>query len=83
MTSRDLSLDGQTVVVLGASRGIGAASAIACAQAGADAASCSGASWDDLDRVGAEIAEVGGPRCDRSLRRHLDGVDRSGVRRDR
>jgi NAD(P)-dependent dehydrogenase (short-subunit alcohol dehydrogenase family) len=52
-------LDGKTVVVLGASRGIGAASAIACAEAGAEVVLL-GRSWDDLARVGELIERAGG-----------------------
>jgi len=52
-------LDGKTVVVLGASRGIGAASALACAAAGAEVVLL-GRSWDDLASVAGLIEQGGG-----------------------
>jgi NAD(P)-dependent dehydrogenase (short-subunit alcohol dehydrogenase family) len=54
-------LDGKTVVVLGASRGIGAATAIACADAGGEVVLL-GRSWDDLARV-AEVIDAAGGRA--------------------
>lgn len=52
-------LDGQDVVVTGGSRGIGAASAIACAAAGARSVTLLGRSWDDLAGVAKHVEECG------------------------
>lgn len=52
-------LDGKAVAVVGASRGIGAASALACARAGAVTVSLLGRSEADLDAVAAEVSEAG------------------------
>src|SRR5579859_7330311 len=59
MSDRDFRLDGQTVAVLGASRGIGAAAALACARAGADLVLL-GRRRDDLRTVADQIAHAGG-----------------------
>jgi len=63
-------LDGQAVVVAGASRGIGAAGALACARAGAASVALLGRSERDLERVAAQVAELGAvplvQRCDAS-----------------
>jgi NAD(P)-dependent dehydrogenase (short-subunit alcohol dehydrogenase family) len=55
----DFRLDGKTVVVTGASRGIGAASALACAQAGAEAVVLLGRSRDDLAAVAGRVERCG------------------------
>lgn len=59
MTDSRFRLDDRTVVVLGASGGIGAASAIACAQAGAEVVLL-GRSWDELVKVAERIHQAGG-----------------------
>jgi NAD(P)-dependent dehydrogenase (short-subunit alcohol dehydrogenase family) len=55
----EFGLEGKTVVVTGASRGIGAASALACARAGADAVVLLGRSRDDLADVAWRIERCG------------------------
>ncbi len=63
MTSRDMSgLSGQAALVTGASSGLGRATAIALAQAGADIALLA-RSEDDLKQVAQEIGEVTGRRA--------------------
>lgn len=61
-------LDGQAVVVAGASRGIGAACALACAEAGAASVALLGRSERDLASVADAVAELGSTprvwRCD-------------------
>jgi NAD(P)-dependent dehydrogenase (short-subunit alcohol dehydrogenase family) len=52
-------LDGKTVVVIGASRGIGAATAIACADAGAEVVLL-GRNQDDVQHVAGTIRHAGG-----------------------
>lgn len=52
-------LDGKAVVVAGASRGIGAASAVACAQAGARTVALLGRSKEGLERVAEAVAGAG------------------------
>jgi NAD(P)-dependent dehydrogenase (short-subunit alcohol dehydrogenase family) len=59
MAAPDFRLDGKTVVVTGASRGIGAASALACAQAGAQAVVLLGRSRDDLADVARRVERCG------------------------
>ncbi len=59
MAAPDFRLDGKTVVVTGASRGIGAASAVACAQAGAEAVVLLGRSRDDLAAVARRVERCG------------------------
>lgn len=79
----DFRLDGQAVVVAGASRGIGAASAIACARAGADSVTLLGRSERDLRDVAERVAEQGATplvrRCDvtspSAIREVLGGLD--------
>ncbi|MFZ0014550.1 MAG: SDR family NAD(P)-dependent oxidoreductase, partial [Acidimicrobiia bacterium] len=53
------ALSGQVVLVTGASRGIGAAIAIACAQAGADVAIGYLEGTDGADRTAAAVRELG------------------------
>ncbi|HEX7291507.1 MAG TPA: SDR family oxidoreductase [Conexibacter sp.] len=55
----DFRLDGQTIVVAGASRGIGAASAVACAQAGAGSVVLLGRSADALEQVARDVERAG------------------------
>jgi NAD(P)-dependent dehydrogenase (short-subunit alcohol dehydrogenase family) len=59
MAAPDLRLDGKTVVVTGASRGIGAACALACAQAGARTVVLLGRSRDDLGAVARRVERCG------------------------
>jgi NAD(P)-dependent dehydrogenase (short-subunit alcohol dehydrogenase family) len=59
MAAPDFGLDGKTVVVTGASRGIGAACALACAQAGARTVVLMGRSRDDLAAVARRIERFG------------------------
>ena len=54
MVLENFRLDGQVVLVSGASRGIGAAIAVACAEAGADVA-VGARNEDDLNRVAEQI----------------------------
>lgn len=67
-TAADYRLDGQAVVVAGASRGIGAASAIACAQAGAASVALLGRGVRELEAVAEQVAAAGAEplvrRCD-------------------
>ena len=51
VVAADFRLDGQAIVVAGASRGIGAASAVACAQAGAASVALLGRDAATLERV--------------------------------
>jgi NAD(P)-dependent dehydrogenase (short-subunit alcohol dehydrogenase family) len=55
MTTRDFALDGKVVVVTGASRGIGAACALACAQSGADSVVLMGRDVTALARVARQV----------------------------
>jgi NAD(P)-dependent dehydrogenase (short-subunit alcohol dehydrogenase family) len=57
-------LDGQAVVLTGASRGIGAAAALACARAGAERVVLLGRTWDDLEEVAGRAREHG---CDTAI----------------
>jgi NAD(P)-dependent dehydrogenase (short-subunit alcohol dehydrogenase family) len=59
MAAPEVRLDGQAVVVTGASRGIGAACAVACAQAGADAVVLLGRSRDALRAVATRVERCG------------------------
>lgn len=59
VSAADFRLDGQAVVVAGASRGIGAASAVACAAAGASSVVLLGRGEAALERVAEEVAEAG------------------------
>jgi NAD(P)-dependent dehydrogenase (short-subunit alcohol dehydrogenase family) len=72
----DYSLEGKAVVVTGASRGIGAASAVGCAAAGADSVALLGRSWDDLARVATEVercgAEAAVTPCDVTSKSSID-----------
>jgi NAD(P)-dependent dehydrogenase (short-subunit alcohol dehydrogenase family) len=55
----DFALDGKAVVITGASRGIGAACAVACAQADAESVAVLGRSLDDLERVARQVEQHG------------------------
>lgn len=55
----DRGLDGKAVTVVGASRGIGAASALACAEAGAASVNLVGRSEADLHGIAAEVEAAG------------------------
>jgi NAD(P)-dependent dehydrogenase (short-subunit alcohol dehydrogenase family) len=87
MAAPDFRLDGKTVVVTGASRGIGAACALACAQAGAQAVVLLGRSRDDLGAVARRIERCGAQAsiapCDvtstTSIRSAFDAVARVDV----
>jgi NAD(P)-dependent dehydrogenase (short-subunit alcohol dehydrogenase family) len=59
MGAPDFGLDGRTIVVTGASRGIGAACALACAQAGAESVVLLGRSRDDLAAVARRVQRCG------------------------
>jgi NAD(P)-dependent dehydrogenase (short-subunit alcohol dehydrogenase family) len=82
MPAPDFRLDGKTVVVTGASRGIGAACALACAQAGAQAVVLLGRSRDALADVARRIEGCGGRAsiaacdvtCTGSIRAAFDAV---------
>ncbi|MGH2866838.1 MAG: SDR family NAD(P)-dependent oxidoreductase [Solirubrobacteraceae bacterium] len=75
MSDEAFRLDGKTAVVLGASRGIGAASAVACARAGAQVVLL-GRSWDDLVMVSEQILQAGGRAligaCDVTSKQSID-----------
>jgi NAD(P)-dependent dehydrogenase (short-subunit alcohol dehydrogenase family) len=83
----DVRLDGRAVVVTGASRGIGAACAVACAQAGADAVVLLGRSRDDLLTVATHVERCGAEAtvaacdvtCTASITRAFDAVARVDV----
>jgi NAD(P)-dependent dehydrogenase (short-subunit alcohol dehydrogenase family) len=83
----DFRLEGRVVVVTGASRGIGAASAIACSRAGARRVVLLGRDRARLDAVAARIADAGRwadvAPCDvtstASIDRAFDGLDRVDV----
>jgi NAD(P)-dependent dehydrogenase (short-subunit alcohol dehydrogenase family) len=68
VSATDFRLDGQAVVVAGASRGIGAASAIACARAGAASVALLGRSVHELEAIAEQVAAAGAEplvrRCD-------------------
>jgi NAD(P)-dependent dehydrogenase (short-subunit alcohol dehydrogenase family) len=59
VSGADFRLDGQAVVIAGASRGIGAASAIACAQAGAASVALLGRSVRELETTAERVAAAG------------------------
>jgi NAD(P)-dependent dehydrogenase (short-subunit alcohol dehydrogenase family) len=59
MSPPDFALDGMTVVVTGASQGIGAACALACAEARAESVVLLGRSLDALDAVARRVEECG------------------------
>jgi NAD(P)-dependent dehydrogenase (short-subunit alcohol dehydrogenase family) len=83
----DFRLEGRVVVVTGASRGIGAACAIACSHAGARRVVLLGRDRARLDAVAARIADAGRwadvAPCDvgstTSIERAFDGLDRVDV----
>jgi NAD(P)-dependent dehydrogenase (short-subunit alcohol dehydrogenase family) len=87
MAAPDFRLDGKTVVVTGAGRGIGAACALACAQAGAHAVVLLGRSPDALAGVARRIEGCGGRAsiaacdvtCTGSIRAAFDAVARVDV----
>lgn len=78
VTAADFRLDGQTIVVAGASRGIGAASAVACAEAGASSVVLLGRTVRELEQVAVEVAEAGAEplvrRCDVSSVQAIEDV---------
>jgi NAD(P)-dependent dehydrogenase (short-subunit alcohol dehydrogenase family) len=78
VTAADFRLDGQAVVVAGASRGIGSASAVACAEAGAASVALLGRSVRELEQVAEEVAQAGAEplvrRCDISCTQSIDDV---------
>lgn len=63
-----IALDGMAVAVVGASRGIGAGTAVACAAAGADSVTVMGRTEARLEAVAEEVAAAGAAaavrRCD-------------------
>jgi NAD(P)-dependent dehydrogenase (short-subunit alcohol dehydrogenase family) len=59
MSPPDFALHGNTVAVTGASRGIGAACAVACAEAGAGSVVLLGRSLDALDAVARKVEDAG------------------------
>jgi NAD(P)-dependent dehydrogenase (short-subunit alcohol dehydrogenase family) len=87
MAAPDFGLDGRVVVVTGAGGGIGGASAIACARAGARRVVLLGRRRDALERVAARIAAAGGNAdvapCDvtstSSIERAFAGLERVDV----
>ena len=80
-------LDGKVVVVAGASRGIGAACAVACARAGASRVVMLARDAGALERVAGEVSAAGAEaeplRCDVSspgdIRAAFDAVERVDV----
>ncbi|MBT7888300.1 MAG: SDR family NAD(P)-dependent oxidoreductase, partial [Deltaproteobacteria bacterium] len=58
MDLKQFSLEGKTALITGGSRGIGEATAVTFAKAGADVAVTS-RKLPDLERVAAEIKELG------------------------
>lgn len=78
VTAADFRLDGKAVVVAGASRGIGSASAIACAEAGAATVALLGRGVRELEQVAEEVAKAGAEplvrRCDISSKESIDDV---------
>jgi NAD(P)-dependent dehydrogenase (short-subunit alcohol dehydrogenase family) len=87
MAAPDFRLDGKTVAVTGASRGIGAACALACAQAGAHAVVLLGRSPDALAAVARRIERCGAKAsiapcdvtCTASIRAAFDALARVDV----
>lgn len=59
MSAPEVSLDGKAVVVTGASRGIGAACAVACAASGAESVVLLGRSVERLEEVAREVEQQG------------------------
>jgi NAD(P)-dependent dehydrogenase (short-subunit alcohol dehydrogenase family) len=84
---RDLPLAGKTVLVTGASRGLGAACAMRCADAGAGRVVVLGRSLSDLQQVAEQIENAGAQsqpvQCDatdtRSLRKAIRAIGQIDV----
>jgi NAD(P)-dependent dehydrogenase (short-subunit alcohol dehydrogenase family) len=78
VTAADFRLDGQAIVIAGASRGIGAASAIACAEAGAASVALLGRGVRELEQVAEQVAQAGAEplvrRCDISSTAAIEDV---------
>jgi NAD(P)-dependent dehydrogenase (short-subunit alcohol dehydrogenase family) len=78
VTAADFRLDGKSIVVAGASRGIGSAAAVACAEAGASSVALLGRSVRELEQVAEEVAQAGAEplvrRCDISCTQSIADV---------